>query len=95
MNDDDEEVEGEVIKKGKKSELDMFLSLSAKDLLLEEDCEIEEEMKEERMKRKREDEEDETLKSQRTSTDTIATTKVAASPDSRKDCNDDEFDFSA
>ncbi len=77
----------------------MFLSLSAKDLLLEEDYEIEEEMKEKGMKRKREDEEDETkvapVKSQRTSTDTIATTKVAASPDSRKDCNDDEFDFYA
>ncbi|KAK8378149.1 hypothetical protein O3P69_018842 [Scylla paramamosain] len=99
MDDDDEEVEGKVIKKGKKRELDMFLSLSAKDFLLEEDYEIEEEMKEGRMKRKREDEEDETkelpVKSQRTSLDTIATTKVAASPDSRRDCNDDEFDFSA
>ncbi len=77
----------------------MFLSLSAKDLLLEEDYEIEEEMKEERMKRKKEDEEDETkevhVKSQRTSTDTIATTKAAASPDSRRDYNDDEFKFSA
>ncbi len=56
-------------------------------------------MKEGRMKRKREDEEDETkevpVKSQRTSTDTIAITKVAASPDSRRYCNDDKFDFSA
>ncbi len=50
------------------------------------------------MKRKREEEEDETkyvpVKSQRTSTDMIAT-RIAASPDSRRDCNDDEFDFYA
>lgn len=105
----DEEAEREVIKKGeskgnseiesKKRELDMFLSLSAKDLLLEEDYEVEEETKEEKMKRKREEEGDETkempAKSQKSTTDAIATTKVAASPDSRRDCNDDEFDFSA
>ncbi len=48
-----EEVEGEDIKKDKKRKLDMFLSLSAKDLLLEEHYEIEEGMKEERMKKKR------------------------------------------
>ncbi|KAK8393527.1 hypothetical protein O3P69_006693 [Scylla paramamosain] len=97
MDNDNEEVEGKVIKKGKKYELDMFLCFSAKDLLLEEDYEIEE-MKEERMKRKREKEEDETkevaVKSQKTSTKMTATTKVAASLDSRRDCNDDEFDFS-
>ncbi|KAK8378197.1 hypothetical protein O3P69_018876 [Scylla paramamosain] len=91
-----EEVEGEDIEKDKKRELNLFLSLSAKNLLLEEDYEIEE-MKEERMKRKREDEEGEIkeapVKYQRTSTNTIAT-KVAASPDSRRVCND-EFDFSA
>nr|BDT63267.1 MAG: wsv285-like protein [Hemigrapsus takanoi nimavirus] len=95
MDDDNEEVEGEVIKKGN-SKMDMFLCLSAQDLLLEDHEVEEEEMKEKKMKRKTAKEDETTkeipVKSQRTS---IPTTKVPASPDSRMDCKDDEFDFSA
>ena len=110
MDDDvDEEVGGEVIKRdkpknnslmeNKKRELDMFLSISAGDLFSDYEVEDgEEEMKEERMKRKREEEDDETkeipMKSQRTSIDTIAT-EVEASSVFGEDCNADEFDFNA
>ena len=72
----------------RRRELDMFLSLSAKDLLQEEDYEVEEE--EERTKRKREEKDDETkeevsVKSQRTST--FATSSHSG--------EDDGLDFSA